>query len=755
MKSRTTIITTAVAAALVGGPAISATAAEAPPETDSSSTATATTDDDVSERAADTSRTDAPASDPTSIETNETRGPVDPVVAPVPGPAPVEAPAVKTPAAEAPAAEAPAKEAPAAEAPSPEPAAPASEPEHADDATASEKTAEPAAPDRQADHEKTDEVPSDAADGADAAEAAGAAANDTSSTPQPAAPRALAGALRASASDEHADEDEHWSDNYYNGFSCDYWYFAEDAAHTSGRTWDGWYGSPQLHILHHTLTEADGTIRMVYDRDIANYWYHVWSGDETAKTDPDGIHWGNTDAQQTVLVNGYKGGNDLAARAADARALLERAGVTMTDFPWLETIESYQWQIDHGYMTADEAAQLVAENNAASQQRYADYTAYEATQFAVWYFAGSNDGSPGGNDVMSLFFDVDPVTQHVTLSDYAMRQFDSGNGGGWANGYNSDRLATMQTAAWLIEKALSTTNVIPKPTFVPTAPVSNKDGSTSYGFTVGITGAATGTSVPVELRLAGGGTVPDGVTLVDSQGKVVTTVKAGQQVFVKVAQGIKAADLEGLQIWGSADGTELGSPHFYTGWDHNNHSYTIDDEGNWTQAQFQHWLIGLGELDRPSTAWDWATIALNADPADPTDPGTTDPTDPGTTDPTDPGTTDPTDPGTTDPTDPGTTDPTDPGTTDPTDPTSSGGTTPVDRATRTIAENTTVRTEGQGRTQLVAPAPAREATTSEAARAAGLAQTGSDATTVLWLTGAMLALGGVLVAGSRIRRRES
>ncbi len=92
---------------------------------------------------------------------------------------------------------------------------------------------------------------------------------------------------------------------------------------------------PQLHILHHTLVDDDGTVHMVYDRDIAGSWYHAWSGDESVTPDAEGIHWENTSAQQTVLVNGYRGGNDMTARGADAQRLFDRAGVTVeAGTPW-------------------------------------------------------------------------------------------------------------------------------------------------------------------------------------------------------------------------------------------------------------------------------------------------------------------------------------------------------------------------------------------------------------------------------------
>ncbi|MFD6165262.1 hypothetical protein ACFWFR_08735 [Oerskovia sp. NPDC060287] len=596
MKVLRTVTTTAVSAALVLGGGAAAFAADG---TDVPEAGTPTTTDPgpSTEPAAEQGA-------PDTVPGTQSATPADPVVAPAP-----EAPAAaETPAAEAPAPGAPVEEdEPVAETPVADPGA---------ETTTESDVVE------QATDETTEAAPEPA-------------------TGTPPAAESAFGTLQSTPVYPDADYHPHWEDSYHNGFSCDYWYFLEGGDVTSGRDWTGWNGQPQLHILHHSLTDDDGTIHMVYDRDIANYWYHVWSGDETVSSDAEGIHWENTSAQQTVLVNGYKGGADLAARGADARGLFDRAGVTVPD---TVTIADYQYSIDNGWITLADAERAVAEQNL----RRADYTAYEATQFAVWYFST-------GHDIMGLFFDVD-AAGHVTLSQRALDQFTAQPipenpdetfqqdwTRTWDQGYLSDRMATMQTAAWLIEQGLGENVVMPQPGFVSHGYVKNTDGSTDYGFTASLVGG-TG-DVHVELRTADGSAVPAGVVLVDANGNQVSSVTPGQRVFVRVPAGLDVSALPQFQLWGSAQGTEQGSPHFYTGNDHNNHGEgSYDENGQWMPAQFPHWLIGLGELDRPSTAWDWIGISLVDEPEapvvpdDPTEPADpTDPTDPVTpVDPVDP-----------------------------------------------------------------------------------------------------------------------
>ncbi|OLT53300.1 Cys-Gln thioester bond-forming surface protein [Cellulosimicrobium sp. CUA-896] len=348
----------------------------------------------------------------------------------------------------------------------------------------------------------------------------------------------------------HPEYEAHWHDGGADGFGCDYWYFHDPVVGGSGKDWSGWSNNPQLHFLHHTIVEADGTTNLAYDRDIAASWWHAWNG-EVVHADPEGMTWDNTDAHQTVLFNGYAGGADLAARAVSARDLLARAGVTSA--------------------------------SSATDDRTAEYTAYEATQFAVWYFST-------GRDVMGLFFDVDSANR-VTVSDMARQEL----AGSWSSGA-SDRTATMEVAAWLIEKALTENVVVPQPGFVPDGFVRNGDGSTDYGFTSTLLGG-TG-DVHVELRTADGSPMPAGIVLVDAQGRVVTSVTPGQKVFVRVPAGTDVTRLPAFQVWGSAVGTTMGSPRFYTGWD------------NMTSPGQQHWLIGLGALDQPSVAWGWTGVTL-------------------------------------------------------------------------------------------------------------------------------------------------
>ncbi|WP_225227666.1 hypothetical protein [Oerskovia rustica] len=580
MKVLRTVTTTAVSAALVLGGGAAAFAAEGTDVPEAG--APTTTDPEApAEQAAPVA--DVPAAE---VPAPQSTTPVDPVVAP---------------AAEVPAAPAvPADEAAPAEA---APEAPVEE----DEPVAETPAADPG-----------DETAPDVGVVEQATDASSAAGP----TATPLAATSAFGALQSTPVYPDADYHPHWEDGGEDGFGCDYWYFMELGDKTSGRDWQGWSGTPQLHILHHTLKDDDGTVHMVYDRDIANYWYHVWSGDETVTPDAEGIHWENTSAQQTVLVNGYKGGSDEAARGIDAQALFARAGVVQNPV----TIEQYQSYIDNGWWTQAQAEEYVASENA----RRADYTAYEATQFAVWYFST-------GHDVMGLFFDVD-AAGHVTLSQKALDQFTAQEvpenpdetfqqdwTRNWDQNSQSDRMATLQTAAWLIEQGLTANVVMPQPGFVSHGYVRNTDGSTDYGFTASLVGG-TG-DVHVELRTADGSAVPAGVTLVDANGDPVSSVTPGQRVFVRVPAGLDVATLPQFQLWGSAQGTEQGSPHFYTGNDHNNHG-TTDENGQWMPATFPHWLIGLGELDRPSTAWDWVGISLADEPEAPVTPE--DPTDPET-----------------------------------------------------------------------------------------------------------------------------
>ncbi|KZM36415.1 hypothetical protein [Oerskovia enterophila] len=585
MKVLRTVTTTAVSAALVLGGGAAAFAAEG---VDAPEAGAPTTTDPGASTEAAVEQAAPGAGD--AVPATQSTTPVDPVIAPAP-----EAPTVS--------------EAPAAEDLAPE------DPVEEDEPVAETPAADPG-----------DETVTEA----DVVEQATDETTETA-VGTPLAVASAFGALQSTPVYPDADYHPHWEDGGEDGFGCDYWYFMELGDKTSGRDWQGWSGTPQLHILHHTLKDDDGTVHMVYDRDIANYWYHVWSGDETVTPDAEGIHWENTSAQQTVLVNGYKGGADETARGIDAQALFDRAGVVQDGV----TIEQYQSYIDNGWWTQAQAEEYVASENA----RRADYTAYEATQFAVWYFST-------GHDVMGLFFDVDDAG-HVTLSQKALDQFTAQEipadadetfqqdwTRNWDQNSQSDRMATLQTAAWLIEQGLTANVVMPQPGFVSHGYVRNTDGSTDYGFTASLVGG-TG-DVHVELRTADGSAVPAGVTLVDANGNPVSSVTPGQRVFVRVPAGLDVATLPQFQLWGSAQGTEQGSPHFYTGNDHNNHG-TTDENGEWMPATFPHWLIGLGELDRPSTAWDWVGISLADEPEAPVDP--TDPTDPGTPtvpDPVDP-----------------------------------------------------------------------------------------------------------------------
>lgn len=595
MKVLRTAATTAVSAALVLGGPLAALAAEgegaAPAAPAGSGTSDAVPAEDAPAAPAPAPAEGAPATTAVDASVDAPTETVDPVVAPAPE-------ASAEPSAEA-------EDEPAAvegETPS-DVVAPG---------TTDEAAGTPAA---------------DTADPADTADTQGAV--DASEEGATAAAAGVLGAAQAAlaatqAAYPDAAYEPHWHDGGQDGFSCDYWYFLDPAEGGSGKDWSGWGGTPQLHVLHHTLVDDDGTVHMVYDRDIAGSWYHAWSGDETVTPDADGIHWENTAAQQTVLVNGYRGGDDMTARVADAQRLLDQAGVTVGPrTSWETYLGWYQSSIDAGSFTEDQVRQWWENevNDESNRDRRLDYTAYEATQFAVWYFST-------GHDVMGLMFDVD-ADGHVTVSDRALQQFERSDEDwtrDWAEAYNSDRMATLRTAAWLIEQALTTNVVMPQPGFVSDGYVRRADGATDYGFTASLAGGTGG--VHVELRTADGSALPAGVVLVDASGRVVDTVTPGQQVFVRVPAGTSVADLPAFQLWGSAQGTQQGSPHFYTGWDHTNHGEgTVDPEtGEWKPAEFQHWFIGLGELDRPSTAWDWIGVTLADEPEAPVDPA--DPEDP-------------------------------------------------------------------------------------------------------------------------------
>lgn len=412
-------------------------------------------------------------------------------------------------------------------------------------------------------------------------------------------PLATSASARTAASAEypHPDYEAHWHDGGNDGFGCDYWYFTEPAEGGSGKDWSGWSNNPQLHFLHHTVVEDDGTTILAYDRDIAGSWWHAWSG-EVVHADPEGMGWDSADAHQTILVNGYAGGADMTERAASARALLARAGVTS--------------------------------DLSATDDRVAEYTAYEATQFAIWYFSS-------GRDVMELFFDVDAANE-VTLSDLARAEL----AGGWQFG-TSDRAATLEVATWLIERALSGEVVMPEPGFVSTGFLRNGDGSTDYGFTATLVRGSG--DVQVELRTADGTPVPTGVELVDPQGQAVTSVTPGDTVSVRVPAGTDVQTLSPFELWGAAAGSTTGSPRFFTGRD------------NMTNQE--HSLIGLGDLDQPSVAWGRVAMTLAdipagtggpAVPADPT-PGGTGPAGPTDPAPADEDTPAPSDAPSTDPAD--------------------------------------------------------------------------------------------------------
>ncbi|ANC31634.1 LPXTG cell wall anchor domain-containing protein [Isoptericola dokdonensis] len=675
MKALRTVTVSAVSTALALGVPLTAFAAEGDTSPATAPTSSAPAEEQAAEpteESTEESGTQDVATSDTSTESGSSPAPVDPVVAPAPE-EPTDAAAPEEHAEDVEDAEDADESAPAVEPAEDAAEEPASDEQASDDATdeadapadeasPSTDTDEPPAPEAtEATEEATAPVATDATDAA------------TTQAPQASALAASAGGATALSATQASYPDSayepHWHDGGQDGFGCDYWYFLDPVDGGSGKDWSGWGGTPQLHILHHTLVDDDGTVHMVYDRDIAGSWYHAWSGDETVSPDPDGIHWENTSAQQTILVNGYQGGNDMTARAADAQRLFDRAGVAVSPrMTWEAYLGQYQSSIDAGSFTEAQVREWFDAEIGNRMEQRLDYTAYEATQFAVWYFST-------GHDVMGLMFDVDE-NDHVTISDKALQQFEAmpypedGNWDGydstrdWASAYNSDRMATLQTAAWLIEQALTANVVMPQPGFVSDGYVKRADGATDYGFTASLVGG-TG-DVHVELRTADGSAMPEGVVLVDGQGRVVDSVTPGQKVFVRVPAGMSVADLPAFQLWGSAQGTQQGSPHFYTGMDHtNNGGGTTDPEtGEWTPSEFQHWFIGLGELDRPTTAWDWIGVTLADEPeqlVDPVDP--TDPVDPA--DPSDP--TEPVDPADLEdpqegPQDPA--DPRDPGTTD-------------------------------------------------------------------------------------------
>lgn len=547
--------------------------------------------------------------------------PQDALVAPLP-----EAPAATDPApGDAP-------EAPASDDAAPaDPAAvadPATDPAPASDVapTTDEAPAPAAAADATEPTDAT--VPTDTADVTDPA------ADDLAAPASAATALAAAPSLRASANaDIPATAYDHlWIDN-----GCDYWYFLETAGAESGRAWEGWSGQPQIHFLFHEIQDAEGHNRIVYDRDIQDSWYHPqsWVDDGTGNWVPqpsvgqdiDGMHWENGPAQQTVVFNGYKGGADDAAKRADARALFERAGI---DFhPYTYTAEQRASLLGYGY-TADQIDAMERDSNDSMATR----AAYEATQFAVWYFST-------GHDVMGLFFQVDDAG-HVTLTDKALQQFvpDTGDGSDWTRNwgdYSQGRMETMTTAAWLIENALATHVVAPQPGFVAAGATKDADGSTRYGFAVTLVGGA-GT-VDVELRTADGSPMPAGVVLVDRQGNPVTTVHPGDLVYVRVPAGVDVATLPAFQVWGSAVGTQQGTPDYFTGDDHSHRGYWDEETQQWVEGPSAiHHLIGLGSLDQPTVGRDWIAVDLLSQ-----EPGDEDPTD----DPTDdPGTDPATDPGT-------------------------------------------------------------------------------------------------------------
>ncbi|GIG26739.1 hypothetical protein [Cellulomonas denverensis] len=489
--------------------------------------------------------------------------------------------------------------------------------------------------------EPTDPTDADVTEPADAADVTDPA-TDALATPASAATAlAAAPSLRASATaaDIPATAYDHlWIDN-----GCDYWYFLETAGAESGRAWEGWSGQPQIHFLFHEIQDAEGQNRIVYDRDIQDSWYHprtewvddgtgTWVPQPTVGQDIDGMHWENGPAQQTVVFNGYKGGADDAAKRADARALFERAGVDYRPFAY--TAEQRASLLGYGY-TDEQIDAMERDTNDYQVTR----AAYEATQFAVWYFST-------GHDVMGLFFQVDDAG-HVTLTDKALQQFvpDSSDGSDWTRNwgeYSQGRMETMTTAAWLIENALATHVVAPQPGFVAAGATTDADGSTRYGFAVTLVGGA-GT-VDVELRTADGSPVPAGVILVDGHGNPVTTVHPGDLVYVRVPAGVDVSTLPAFQVWGSAVGTQQGTPDYFTGDDHSHRGYWDEETQQWLEGPSAiHHLIGLGSLDQPTVGRDWIAVDLSSlEPGgddDPTDDPSDDPTDdPGTDPATDPGT---------------------------------------------------------------------------------------------------------------------
>jgi len=542
----------------------------------------------------------APAPESGTAEPSGTTDPAEPadaVVAPLPTPEPAVETAPSGAEDDPAAAAAPGSDAaPGADATPDEPAADAAGP--VDGAAA------PTTPTAAADETATDPAPVDTTDpAAEAAPTARALADASSASPAP---------LRSSEATVPA-FDHLWIDN-----GCDYWYFLESEGASSGRAWEGWNGQPQIHFLFHELRDADGATRIVYDRDIMNSWYHPgadWEDDGTGTwvqqpsvgQDIDGMHWENGPAQQTVVFNGYKGG------AADARAFFQRAGV---QHPGTLSPE-YREQLRAWGYTDEQIEQIEAQD----LQR----AAYEATQFAVWYFST-------GHDVMGLFFQVD-ADGHVSLTDKALQQFAGDpSGADWTRNWGDaqGRMSTLDAAAWLIESALSTHVVAPQPGFVPAGYSTDADGTTRYGFAVTLVGG-TG-SVDVELRTADGSPVPAGVTLVDRTGAPATTVRPGDLVYVRVPVGVDVASLPSFQVWGSATGTQQGTPDYFVGEDHTHSSVWDEDSQQWVQPSALHHLIGLGSLDQPTVGRDWIGVDLLAqDPADPEDPE--DPADPD--DPTD------------------------------------------------------------------------------------------------------------------------
>ncbi len=461
-----------------------------------------------------------------------------------------------------------------------------------------------------------------------------ASAKDADAVPADGSTAALRSMLGAGAAVDETSTPAPTYDQKWHNDRCDYWFFTEIAGAESGRDWSGWSGNPQLHFVFHELTDADGNVRIVYDRDIQDAWYHPrtvgeedgngnWREASNARADIDGVHWESAQAQQTVVLQGFKGGVDDDAKLAEAQAFFARAGVSYQG-------ATYDRELFRGWGYTDaQIDEMEASNNADSMRR----AAYEATQFAVWYFSS-------GHDVMGLFFQAD-AQGRVALTDQALRQFvpdvyDENNPDAFDSNRNwaesdQDRMATMKAAAWLIEEALQANTVAPQPGFVPTGYTKGADGSTRYGFAVSLVGG--NGPVGVELRTADGSPLPQGVTLVDAKGKPVSEVAPGTVVYLRLPAGVDIASLPKLQMWGAAHGKQLGTPDFFVG-DDNNTNWIWDPEtGEGHEGPSAlHYLIGLGSLDRPTVGRDWIAVDLlaqgPAEEPETEDPGTVDPADP-------------------------------------------------------------------------------------------------------------------------------